>query len=410
MTTSEESPTRRPLRRRSLLGLLTVAPAAAVGGAWALTGTANATGTADTTPAHDTPIPAALRPGGDFDRYLNQLAANDQFSGTVLVTRDGRPVLSRSFGYADKKKGIHNQADTIYCLASVTKLFTAIAVAQLVQRGSLTLLDTIGKHLSGFSADVADRVTIHHLLTHTSGLGDFTQDAGYFEEVFTWTTPQQMMDGTLDFIRTESLAFPPGAGNRYSNSGYHVLGAIIAKVSGQSYYDHVRTHIFRPAGMTDSDFTTLPEWKAGRRHAHPYPADASGARVDALDGTDVAYIGNPAGNAFATGADLVRFVRALLDGTLLDAPYRDIFLSPKLPSTPPPTEPNQPALIPFASYAPDAFLLNGRWSYGHGGAAPGMSTGLQWYPGTSWVAVKLGNYDGPITSTIDQQLRQILTS
>jgi CubicO group peptidase (beta-lactamase class C family) len=406
MTTSK-SPIRRPLSRRSILGLLTVAPAA-VGGAWALPSAANATGSTGTTP-----IPAALRPGGEIDQYLSQLGEQDQFSGTVLVTRDGHPVLSRSFGYADKKNGIRNQADTIYCLASVTKLFTAIAVAQLAQRGSLTLLDPIGKHLSGFAAEVADKVTIHHLLTHTSGLGDPMQDKGYFAEALTWTTPEQMMDGTLDYIRAESLAFPPGAGRQYSNSGYHVLGCIIAKTSGQSYYDYIHERLFRAAGMTDSDFTTQSQWKSGSRYAHPYPTDQSGTRNDALDRDAFAYIGNPAGNAFATATDLVRFARALRDGTLLDAAYREIFLSPKMPLKPLPWEPGLPAIAitPFGTYAPSASLINGRWAAGHNGGAPGVSTNLDWYPGTGWVAVKLSNYDeGSESRTIDQKLRQILTS
>jgi CubicO group peptidase (beta-lactamase class C family) len=411
MTISEESRTHRPLGRRCVLGLLSVAPAV-VGGAWAFPSAAAATGTgsASTTPARDTPIPTALRPGGEFDQYLSQLAAADQFSGTVLVTRDGHPVLSRSFGYADKKKGIRNRADTIYCLASVTKLFTATAVAQLAQRGSLTLLDPIGKHLSGFSAEVADKVTIHHLLTHTSGLGDFMRDAGYFEESVTWTTPQQMMDGTLRYIRTESLAFAPGAGDQYSNSGYHVLGCIIQKISGQSYYDYVRAHIFRPAGMTDSDFTTLPQWRSGGRYAHPYPTDQSGTRNDALNGDAFGYIGNPAGNALATAPDLVRFARALTGGTLLDAPYREIFLTPKLPRPPLPAKPGLPAVTPFAGYAPDNFLINGRWVAGHGGGAPGVSTGVDWYPGAGWTVVSLSNYDGSPDANVNQRLRQILTS
>lgn len=106
------------------------------------------------------------------------------------------------------------------------------------------------------------------------------QDTGYFEEAATWTTLEQMMDGTLRYIRTESPAFAPGAGDRYSNSGYHVLGCIVQKVSGQSYYDYVRAHVFRPAGMTDSDFTTLPQWRSGSRYAHPYPTDQSGKRYD----------------------------------------------------------------------------------------------------------------------------------
>jgi len=407
MTTSQpRSP--RPLRRRSLLGLLTVTPAAAVGGAWALTETAGAT-----SGSPGTPIPPQLRPAGEFDQYLSRLAEQDAFSGTVLVARNGHPVLSRSYGFADKQKGIRNQPDTIYCLASVTKLFTAIAVGQLVQDGSLGLLDTLGTHLSGFASEVADKVTIHHLLTHTSGLGDFMQDKGYFDEVITWTTPEQMMDGTLRYIRGESLAFPPGAGEQYSNSGYHVLGCIIAKVSGQSYYDYVRDHIFRPAGMTDSDFTTLPQWKAGRRYAHPYPADQSGNRVDALDGNDFAYIGNPAGNAFASAPDLVRFARALLGGTLLNAAYREVFLSPKSAMPPLPPKPGQPAppkTISFGTYAPAASLINGQWVVGHNGGAPGVSTNLDWYPGTGWVAVKLSNYDLTTTTGIDERLHQILTS
>ena len=410
MTTSEESRTRRPLGRRSLLGLLTAAPAV-VGGAWALPSAADATGTGTTgTTSQGTPIPAALRPGGEIDQYLSQLAAEDQYSGTVLVSRDGHPVLSRSFGYADKRKGIRNQADTIYCLGSVTKLFTAVAVAQLAQRGLLTLVDPIGKHLSGFAAEVADKVTIHHLLTHTSGLGDFTKDTGYFEEAATWTTPEQMMDGTLRYVRTESLAFEPGASDTYSNSGYHLLGCIIQKVSGQLYYDYVRANVFRPAGMTDSDFTTLPQWKSGSRYAHPYPTDQSGTRNDALDGDAFGYIGNPAGNAFASAADLVRFAQALSCDALLNAAYREIFLTPKLPRAPLAAKPGLPAVTPFVSYASANSLINGRWVAGHGGGAPGVATGLDWYPGAGWTVVSLSNYDGSPDADVNQRLRPILTS
>ena len=181
--------------RRSFLGRtgLAVAPAVVGGGSWALPAAAD-TGT----------------PRGELDKYLDQLAVEDRFSGTVLVIRDGRTVLSRSIGFADKKNGVRNRADTRYCLASVTKMFTATAIGQLAQRGSLSLADTIGTYLSGFKSDVADKVTIHNLLTHTSGLGDYMQLAGYFEESSTWTTPRQMMDGTLRFNRTESLAFAPG--------------------------------------------------------------------------------------------------------------------------------------------------------------------------------------------------------
>lgn len=377
-------------RRAFLKAGLATAPAV-VGGAWAL-------------PGGGTPVPAALRPGGEVDRYLSRIAAADQFSGTVLVAHDGHPVLSRSFGYADRKKGLRNRADTVFCLGSVTKLFTAIAVAQLAQAGSLTLIDTIGRHLSGFAADVADRVTVHHLLTHTSGLGSFTEDAGYFEEAATWTTPDQVMDGTLGYIRKESLAFAPGTGSLYSNSAFHVLGCIVQKVSGRSYYDYVREHVFRPAGMTDSDFTTLPRWRTGSRYAHPYATDqSSGTRSDALDGDAFDYIGNPAGNAFATAPDLVRFVRALSGDTLLNAAYREIFLTAKLPRPP------LPAVTPFEGYGPSTFVINGRRVAGHLGAAPGVSTGVDWYSDAGLTVVSLSNYDPSPDANVNQTLRGILT-
>ncbi|MEV6964208.1 serine hydrolase domain-containing protein [Hamadaea sp. NPDC051192] len=388
---------RRAFLRRAGL----VAVPAVVGGGLTMPGAANATAGA---------VPAALRPGGTFDQYLSGLAANDQFSGTVLVAHDGRPVFSRSFGYADRSRGVSNRADTVFCLASVTKLFTAIAVAQLAQQGSLTLVDPIGKHLTGFAADVADTVTIHHLLTHTSGLGDFTRDAGYLDESVTWTTPQQMMDNTLRYVRSEALAFAPGAGNQYSNSGYQVLGSVIQQVSGQSYYDYVRTHVFEPAGMKDSGFITLPQWRSGARYAHPYPADPSGQHNDALADDVFAYIGNPAGNALASAPDMVRFVRALTDGTLLNAAYREVFLTPKLPRTPLAAEPEEgrPAVTPFASYAPDNFLINDQWVLGHLGGAPGVSTGVSWTPTTGWTAVALSNYDPSPDANVSQELRRIL--
>jgi CubicO group peptidase (beta-lactamase class C family) len=384
--------------RRSFLGRtgLAVAPAV-VGGSWALPAAASG-GT-----------PAALRPGGEFDKYLDRLAADDLFSGTILVLRDGRPVVSRSIGYANRKKGVRNRADTMFCLASVTKMFTATAVAQLVQGGSLTLVDTIGKHLSGFAAGVADKVTIHHLLTHTSGLGDYMQIAGYFEESATWTTPRQMIDGTLRYIRTEPLAFAPGTGSKYSNSGFHVLGCIVEKVSGESYYDYVRKHVFRPAGMTSAGFTTLDEWRSGSRFAHPYPTDESGKRYDALDGDAFGVIGTPAGNAFANAPELVRFVRALNDGTLLSTAYRDVVVTPKFPMPPMPAKPGLPEVINFVGYGADSSIINGGLITGHLGGAPGVSTSTEWYPGRGWTAVCLGNYDQAPGANVNQELRRVLT-
>ncbi|TDW66885.1 serine hydrolase domain-containing protein [Kribbella pratensis] len=379
--------------RRSFLGRtgLAVAPAV-VGGSWALPAAAD-TGTVR----------------GQLDKYLDQLAAEDRFSGTVLLIHGDRTVLSRSIGFADRKNGVRNRADTRYCLASVTKMFTATAIAQLAQRGALDLGDTIGKYLSGFKAEVANKVTVHNLLTHTSGLGDYMQLAGYFEESSTWTTPRQMMDGTLRYIRTESLAFAPGTASKYSNSGFHVLGCIVEKVSGESYYDYIRKHVFRPAGMTSADFTLLSQWRTDRRFAHPYPTDESGKRYDALDTDMFGVIGSPAGNAFATASDLVRFVKALNDGTLLSTTWRDVFVTPKFAMGTLPAKSGLPQVINFVGYGADSAIINGALITGHLGGAPGVSTSAEWYPSRGWTAVHLSNYDPTPGANVNQELRQVLT-
>ncbi|GAA3106228.1 CubicO group peptidase (beta-lactamase class C family) [Kribbella aluminosa] len=330
---------RRTFLRRSGLA---VAPAVVAGGAWAYPSAAQQTGRGTA--------------ADELDKYLDKLQADDSFSGTVLVLKDGRPVVSRSMGYADQGRRVRNRPDTIFCLASVTKMFTGIAIGRLAQRRSLNLDDPIGKYLSGFKAGIGDKVTIHHLLTHTSGLGDYMQLDGYWAESATWTTPQQTMDGILRYVRTESLAFAPGTEAKYSNSGFHVLGCIVAKVAGVSYYDYIRTNVFRPAGMTSSDFTLLDQWKTDRRFAHPYPTDQSGKRYDALAAGAFGLIGS------------------------------------------------------FVGYGVDSSVLNGGLITGHTGGAPGVSTSAEWYPERGYTAVHLGNYDPAPGANVNQELRQVLTS
>ncbi|WP_460491286.1 serine hydrolase domain-containing protein [Dactylosporangium cerinum] len=319
--TQHASSTGHPVSRRATLGLLGAVPLAA-GGVLATAG-----------PAH-ADAPADLRPGGAFDRFVARLAAEDAFSGTVLLLHRGRRVLARSYGMANKERSIANGPDTAFALGSITKLFTAVAVVQLVQQGKVSFHGTLGTYLDGFPPDVAGTVTVHHLLTHTSGMGDYMQSPGFWAQAPTWKSIEQAWDGIMAFVRGGALAFPPGAGHAYSNSAYQALGAIVAKVSGRSYYDYVREHIFRPAGMTGSDFFTVPQWRDDRRIARPYSSQQSAARVDALDRH--IFVGSPAGNSFSTAGDLARFTAALLGDELLSPAYTRLALGPKVPIAPPP--------------------------------------------------------------------------
>ena len=183
--------------------------------------------------------------------YLDRLAAADAFSGAVLVARAGQPVFERAYGEASKSYGVPNAVDTKFNLGSMNKMFTAVAVAQLVERGVLSWDDPVGKWLGAdwVRPEVGEKATIRHLLTHTSGLGSFFNDEflrssrGLYRDLDAWKP----------IVSSDSLAFEPGTAWSYSNTGFHLLGAIVEKASGQSYYDYVREHIYEPAGMTGTD-------------------------------------------------------------------------------------------------------------------------------------------------------------
>ena len=329
-----------------------------------------------------------------FDQFVKEQADKDAFSGSLLLVHRGRPVLARSYGRAND--AAPNSPDTLFAMASITKLFTAVAIAQLAQARKISYETTLGTCVSGFPAEIADTVKVHHLLTHTSGLGDTFTMPGYMAEALTWTDVDQVMNGTTDYIRRSSLAFAPGAGSSYSNAGYHLLGAIVAQASGKSYYDYVREHVLRPAGMTTTDFYTRPQWHSDPRIAHPYAKQPSGQRADTID--ERLYVGTPAGDAFTTCADMARFARALqgstLQGsTLLNRAFTSITLGGKVP---PPLPPGPPPAVPpvaFQCYGPVTVLVNNQWVTGHSGGNRGTSTDFQMYPDSEWVTVILSNYD-----------------
>jgi CubicO group peptidase (beta-lactamase class C family) len=342
------------------------------------------------------------------------MAAKGEFSGSLLIAHAGRPVLARAYGMADRAKAIPNRADTIFALASVTKIITAVAVVRLAQEGKIHFGHPLDTYLDGFPAEIGGAVTVHHLLTHTSGMGDFTQTDGYRETAKTWSTAGEVMDGSMAIIRKSALLFAPGTRWGYSNSGYLTLGAIIAKASGLSYHDYVRRNIFGPAGMTRSDFFTAPQWQNDPRIAHSYALQGSGGRADTV-GNQI-FIGDSAGGAFSTVADMVRFARAVYHGRLLTPAFAELCLSGKFPM-PPPAGGTADTTLPdnFATYGPIASIAGNRRVVGGGGSAVGpdiggISTSLDVYPDSDWTAVILNNYDQIDLMSIMKQVRALLTA
>lgn len=362
----------RSLNRRRMLGVLGLTPLV-VGTALAHPASAGGGDLA--------PPPRDLLPGGAFDRLIAQLAAQDQFSGTVLVSHRGTTTLARSYGMADAARGVPNGPDTIYSLASDGKPFTGVAVVQLAQQGKIEFGATVGTYLDGFPPAIADTVTVHQLLTHTSGMGDYMATQEWHTQAPNFTSAAQEFAAGLDMIRAAPLLFTPGSSYRYSNSGYFTLGAIVAQVSGLSYYDYVRQYVFGRAAMTTAGFYAKPQRASDPRFAHPYATAPNGQRVDVTD--KEAFVGTPSGDACASAPDMVAFAHALVGARLLDPAYTGLMTSAKVPS---PTG-------PFQAYGILNAIVNEQVVLLHGGGSPGEATSFSIYPELGWVAVVLCNSD-----------------
>ncbi|TDC27983.1 class A beta-lactamase-related serine hydrolase [Streptomyces sp. 8K308] len=384
--------------RRSALGLLGGLPLAGAA-------LAAAPGAAHAAPSRAGAPPRELRPGGAYDRFVAERAAQDAFSGTVLLAHRGRPVFIRSHGMADKDREIPNQSDTVYWLASITKCFTALAIGQLAQRGRLAFHDTLGDHLDGFPTEIASAVTIHHLLTHTSGIGRPAVGNGT-PPGLDWDSFDEVMNGTLDLIRQTPLQFTPGTRYEYSNDGFFVLGAIVERVAGQSYFDYVRQHVFGTAGMSRTAFHGRPQVIADHTIARPYwTQQPSGSRADFATSPYAPFTTGPAGGAYSTVTDLLAFARALTAGDLLDPPFTELITGGKVAL--PPSQP--PSQTQFYGYGHLDVIVNDQRVLGHSGGGPGAATRLDIFPDLDWVSIVLGNYDTTINPIVELG-RQLITA
>jgi CubicO group peptidase (beta-lactamase class C family) len=359
-------------------------------------------------------IPPDTRPGGAYDRYVAQLAAEDRFSGVVLLSHRGRTVLSRSYGMADQEKGIRNHEGVAVNLSSACQPFLAVAVLQLVQQGKVSLSDTVGAHLSGFARQIAEQVTIHHLLTTTSGLDAPLPD---WQRVF--HSREEVHEYQQRWTRQATLVVPPGSGDQGHTSGggagLAIAAQIVEAVTGTTYWDYVHEHVFGRSGMTGSAFYTRPQWLTDEHIAHSYMRQADGSRVDAVRNLDKgspspqmpgrnpgrSFIGYASGDGFATAPDLVRFAHALRDGTVLDRPYVELFTGAKLPGRGGPRS--------FIGYTMPVKVVNGpQWLFGRGGANGGSAANWNIYPDTDWVGVVLSNYDDiPIQEILKRETQAV---
>lgn len=320
-------------------------------------------------------------------RHVGQAAEGDRFSGVVLLARGGRIVHHQAYGLADREAGRANTLDTRIGTGSVPKMITGVAVAQLVEQGKLRFTDTLGAVLPDYPNEDARRhVTIHHLLTHTSGIGDPFLSPGYVRGARYGTVREWMA-----LFADQPLEFRPGERMQYSNGGYAVLAAVVERVSGQPFGEYVRDHVFRPAGMQAADLDAYGGLPWARGYSRPPELDPMGMEprrsnewmVGQGPSTDL----NGFGGIGMTAEDLFRFTRALREHRLLGEEMTRTLLEGKVE-----VAPGAPVKYAYGFYVAP-FPGGGNPVIGHsgGGSASGIGADVEMVG--DWTLVVLGNYD-----------------
>ena len=344
------------------------------------------------------PNPGEEAPGAPdqtIQAYLDSLATENKLSGAVLVAKDGVPIASKAAGIANKATDASNTLETKFNLGSLNKMFTGIAVSQLAQQGKLNFSDPISKVLPDYpNKEIAAKVTIHQLLTHTSGMGSYINDK-YRAERATLTT----VASHFPLFVNDPLLFSPGEKFQYSNAGYMVLGAIIERLSGQDYYAYIKEHVFAPAGMTSSGFyepgKEIPNLAIGYTRMGP-----DGKRTEEIrDNIDRLEIrGGPAGGGYSTVGDLVRFHQALRNFKLLDREHTKLALEGKVDAGP----------IGRYGYGFGDSVSDGKHIVGHNGGWPGVAADFRMYPELGYTAVVLMNSDPPTMMPVVKQIHNLI--
>jgi CubicO group peptidase (beta-lactamase class C family) len=236
------------------------------------------------------------------DEIVNAYVKQKKFSGSVFVAKGGKIILSKGYGMANYELDVPNTPQTKFRLGSITKQFTAMAIAQLQERGSLSVDDPISKYLPDFPKPAGDKVTIFHLLTHTSGIPSFTGFPDYQQIKMSRFNGEKL----IAWLKDKPLEFTPGEKFKYNNSGYFLLGYLIEKVSGKPYEQFVQENIFTPLAMTSTGFD---------RNSALIKNRAAGYTVKGKDLENSEYIDmtvpGGAGAMYSTVEDLYLWDRAL---------------------------------------------------------------------------------------------------
>jgi len=305
------------------------------------------------------------------------------FMGTVLVARDGKIVLDKAYGMANIELDVPNTPDTKFRLGSITKQFTAASILLLEERGKLKIDDRVKTYLPDAPMSW-DRITIYNLLTHTSGIPNFTAMPDYN----TIKLSSRSASSAVAAFRDRPLDFGPGEKMSYSNSGYLVLGDIIEKVSGQSYEQFVAANIFAPLGMKDSGYDS--NTAIIKHRASGYTKQPDGY----VNATYIHMsIPHAAGALYSTTHDLLKWEQALFAGKVVSKASLDRMTTP---------------FKNDYAFGLTSRVVKERRVIAHSGGIDGFNTAMAYYPESRTVIIVLSNVNGRVPDQASVQLAAIM--
>ncbi len=314
-----------------------------------------------------------------------------QFNGSALVAENGKVIYKSAFGGANMEWNIPNAPDTKFRLGSITKQFTATIILQLVEQGKIKIDAKLTDYLPEYRKDTGEKVTIHHLLTHTSGIPSYTGQPGFFENV---SRNSYKVDDFVKKYASGNLEFEPGSKYSYNNSGYFLLGAIIERVTGKPYEQVLKQNIFDPLGMKNTGYD---------RHATILPKRATG-----YSKTPDGYINAPyldmsipyaAGSLYSTVEDLYLWDQSLYTDKVLSAQSKALMYKPALDN-----------------YAYGWVVTNASFKQNdqpvqvirHGGGINGFSTTIVRFPNEKNLIVMLDNTGSEYLDRLSDSIAKIL--
>lgn len=317
------------------------------------------------------------------DEYMNAAVRVDGFSGSILVARDGQPVVSRGYGMANVELNVPNSPQTVFRLGSVTKQFTAMAIMLLQERGKLNVNDPACKYLTDCPA-AWQPITVRNLLTHTAGVPNYTSFPDFVKVAVLPTTNAAM----ITQLRDKPLEFAPGEKFAYSNSGYFLLGAIIERASGKSYADFLQENIFTPLGMKQTGYDVSARIIKNRAAGY---ARRGGEIVNAsyMDMT----IPYAAGALASTTGDLLLWDQALYTEKLVSRKTLDEIFTP------------------FKSGYGYGWNIGKQFEHreiSHGGGIYGFATVISRFPDDKVTVIVLSNVEGAPVGIIGHDLAAIV--